>query len=92
MEIARHMLHTSVLSHALAWCTSSLEASCLDSYASTITRLRNGQLEGERKVMFLCRSLFKSSYRNIIGCIVVMGCAECQAIVHHGLPVHGEMG
>ena len=30
----------------------------LDSYTGTIARLRNRQLEGEKKVMFLCRFLF----------------------------------
>ena len=79
-----------VLSHALAWCTSPLEASCLDSHASTITRLRNGQLEDEKKVMLPCRSLVNSSSRNIIRyTTVAMACAEGQAIVHHGMPVRG---
>ena len=35
-------------------------ASCLGSYAGTITRLRNRQLEGGKKVMFLYRSLVRS--------------------------------
>ena len=58
-------------------------------YTSTIIRLRNRQLEDEKKVMFLSRSLVKSSSRNIIRYIVAMACAECQAIVNLGLPVHG---
>ena len=61
----------------------------LDSHASTITRLRNGQLIGEKKILFLCRSLFNSSCRNVIRYTVAMACAEGQAIVHQGLPVRG---
>ena len=54
------------LSHALAWCKLQIyHASCLDSYASTITRLRNRRLEGGKKVMFLCRSLVRSQ-RHIV--------------------------
>ena len=60
-----------------------MEASCLDSYASTITRLGNGQLDDEKKVMFLGISLFRSQ-RHIIEIY-----AEGQATFHHKLPVHG---
>ena len=68
-------LGEALVSHALTWCkhrTLLLEASCLDSYISTITRLRNRGLEGEKKVMFLSRSLVKSLSRNIIGYTVVL--------------------
>ena len=60
-----------------------MEVSCLDSHAGTITRLRNRQLEGGKKVMFPCRSLFRSQ-RHIIAAY-----AEGQAIFHHKLLVHG---
>ena len=72
------------VTHELAWCKLQIspEASCLDSYAGTITRLRNRQLEGGKKVMFLCKSLFRSQ-RHIMDAY-----AESQAIFHRKLPVH----
>ena len=75
----------SALSHALACSTLQIspKASCLDSYAGMITRLRNRQLEGGKKVMFLCRSLVKSQ------CHIIGAYAEGQAIFHHKLPMHG---
>ena len=60
-----------------------MDASCLDSYAGTITRLRNRQLEREKKAVFLRRSLAESQ-RHIIEAY-----AEGQAIFHHKLPVQG---
>ena len=62
-----------------------MEVSCLDSYAGTITRLGNRQLEGGKEVMFLCRSLIKSQ-RHIIETY-----AKGQANFHHKLPVHGML-
>ena len=56
---------------------------CLNSYAGTIAQLRNRQLEGGKKVLSLYRSLVRSQ-RHIIEAY-----AECQAISHHILPVHG---
>ena len=60
-----------------------MEASCLDSHADTITQLRNRQLEGEKKIMFLCSSLAKSQYH------IIEAYAKDQANFHHILPVHG---
>ena len=58
-----------------------MEASCLDSYAGTITRLRNRHLEDEKKVMFLCRTLVNSQRH------ITETYAKGQAIFHHKLPV-----
>ena len=57
--------------------------SCPDSYAGTITRLRNRQLEGEKEIRFLCRSLVRSQ------CHITEAYAENQPIFHHKLPMHG---
>ena len=70
-------------SHEMARCTSNtiVDASCLDSYAGTITRLRNRQLEDE-KIVFLCRSLFRSQSH------IIEAYTEGQAIFQEKLPVH----
>ena len=60
-----------------------MKLSCLDSYAGTINRLRNQQLNDEKKVIVLCGSNFKSQNQ------IIETRAEGQAILHHGLPVHG---
>ena len=48
-----------------------------------VSPLRNRQIEGENKTRFLCSSLFKSQHH------IIENCTEGQAILHHGLPVHG---
>ena len=59
-----------------------METSCLDSYAGTVTRLKN-RLEGEKNGMFLWRFLFRSQRH------ISKAYAEGHAILHHKLPVHG---
>lgn len=60
-----------------------MDASCLHSYAGTVSRLRKQQLEDEKKIMFLCKFLVKSQ-RHIIGLT-----QKVKPTLHRKLAVHG---